>query len=68
MIKNCAANEITVHVIAVGMVDHVVVVGDPDNASYEWLIRTPNGERERSNSNYGSPEAALRDGLTAYLG
>ena len=58
----------TVHSIAVGMGDHVDIVGDPENAAYEWLIRSPQGVRCHSDVAYGSPDVALRDGLSAYLG
>lgn len=61
-------NRKTLHSIPVGMTDLVEVVGDPDNAAYEWLVRTPDGVREHSDVAYGSPEVALRDGLIAYCG
>lgn len=58
----------TFHTIGVGSQDTVEVVGDGDNASYEWVIRTPSGVAQHSDCGYGMPEVALRDGLIAYLG
>lgn len=47
--------------------DRIQVVGDPDNASYEWVIRDEAGKIiEYSDSGYGSTLVALRDGLAAY--
>lgn len=54
--------------IDVGMQDSVDVIGDPDNASYEWMIRTPKGITEHSDCAYGQVSVALRDGLIAYHG
>lgn len=51
--------------------DRIDVVGDPDNAAYEWVIVRGGDRRgvfEHSDSGYGSTEVALRDGLIAYLG
>jgi len=61
-------NKATILTIPVGIGDFVQVVGDPENASYEWTISTPNGVREHSDNGYGIPEVALRDGLIAYFG
>lgn len=61
-------NETTVNSIHCGMVDAVEVVGDPDNAAYEWVIMRNGSPAEHSDCAYGSPEVALRDGLIAYLG
>lgn len=58
-----------VHRIPCGLDDSVVVVGDPDNAAYEWVIhRLGVGVLEHSDDAFGSPESALRAGLNAYLG
>lgn len=48
--------------------DRVMVVGDPDNGSYEWVIRTPTGIDRHSDDGYGIPGIALRDALIAYYG
>jgi hypothetical protein len=61
-------NKATVHTMPCGMVDSVDVVGDPDNAAYEWVILRNGQPAEHSDCAYGSPEVALRDGLIAYLG
>jgi len=42
--------------------NEVVVVGDPQNGSYEWLIRTPaGGVVQHSDDGYGDP--AQRGGV-----
>lgn len=61
-------NRATLLSIHCSMVDSVDVVGDPDNAAYEWLIVRNGKPCEHSDVAYGSPEVALRDGLIAYLG
>lgn len=59
----------TVHSIACGPVTFVEVVGDPDYATYEWVIRSEkSGVVRHSDDGYGFAEAALRDGLIAHLG
>jgi hypothetical protein len=45
----------------------VEVFGDPDNASYEWLIRTKGVIEAHSNCAYGHDAIALRDGLNEYF-
>lgn len=63
-----SANRTVVHSLEVEADYAVLVVGDPDNAAYEWVI-VKNGEVvEHSDSAYGMWVAALRDGLAAYLG
>lgn len=47
--------------------DTIEVVGDPDNASYEWVIRRGD-EIKHSDAGYGMPEVALRDALIEYYG
>lgn len=62
-------NRKTLHSVSVDMTRTLDVVGDPNNGSYEWLIR--NGEKTveaHSNCGYGSPDIALRDGLIYYHG
>lgn len=62
-------NVLELHRIFCGIDDAVVVVGDPDQAAYEWVIeRIGAGVLEHSNDAFGSPEAALRAGLNRYLG
>lgn len=44
------------------------VVGDGDNACYEWVIELPNEPLKFSNAGYGVKEVALRDGLIEFFG
>jgi hypothetical protein len=54
---------------AVKTVDgRVGVVGDPENAAYEWFEVSGDRVLNHSDCAYGSPEIALRDGLIAALG
>lgn len=62
-----AASGSVLHSIPLGMQDRVDVVGDPENVCYEWVIFRAGQEAEHSDAAYGSPEAALRDGLSAWL-
>lgn len=48
--------------------DWAYVIGDPDNASYEYVITRGTEVTEHSNSGYGIPNAALRDALITYYG
>lgn len=58
-----------IHRIACGLDDAVVVVGDPENAAYEWVIEwLSEGVLKHSDDAFGSPEVALRAGLNAYFG
>ncbi|WP_397384719.1 hypothetical protein [Prosthecobacter sp.] len=41
----------------------LLVVGDPDNGCYEWVIITSSKVAAHSNDGYGISEVALRDGL-----
>ena len=62
------ANVSEIHRISCGIDDAVVVVGDPENAAYEWVIeRIGVGVLEHSDDAFGSPESALRAGLNKYL-
>jgi hypothetical protein len=54
-----------VHDICVSDTHHVLVVGDPDNGSYEWVLEEADSVTF-SNSGYGCSDIALRDGLIAY--
>ena len=47
--------------------DAIEVVGDPDNASYEWLVRRGD-EIKHSDCGYGHSTIALRDALVEYYG
>lgn len=62
------AHVTTVHSMHVGMADLIEIVGDPDNASYEWVISCNGVVEQHSDDGYGSPEAALRDALIDRLG
>ncbi|MDY0055119.1 MAG: hypothetical protein RBS46_02370 [Methyloversatilis sp.] len=48
--------------------DCAYVVGDPDNASYEYVIMRGPEVTEHSDAGYGIPNAALRDALISYYG
>lgn len=62
------ANRTVVHTLEIEVDYAVLVVGDPDNAAYEWVIVKEGQVFEHSNDAYGMWVAALRDGLAAYLG
>lgn len=62
------APRLVIHSIPVGVLDHVDVVGDPEMACYEWVVLRDHQVATHSDAGYGSPEAALRDGLIKYLG
>lgn len=63
-----AAHLSVVHSITLDGFDHTLeVVGNPEWASYEWVIRR-GGEVEHSDCGYGIAAVALRDGLVAYYG
>lgn len=47
--------------------DSIEVVGNPDNASYEWVVRRGD-EIKHSDMGYGHSSVALRDGLIEYYG
>lgn len=47
--------------------DSIEVVGDPDNASYEWVVRRGD-ELKHSDVGYGQSSIALRDALVDYYG
>lgn len=54
--------------VDVDLENQVVIVGDPDNGCYEWMIRTPQGIERHSDVGYGDSAIAMRDGLIAYFG
>lgn len=56
------------HRVSVDMGVFVAVVGDPDNACYEWTIERGGQVLAHSNVGYGGADIALRDGLIAYHG
>lgn len=45
--------------------DEVIVIGDPNNASYEWAIIIDDRVTSHSDAGYGQASIALRDGLNA---
>jgi len=47
--------------------DSLEVVGDPDMASYEWVVRRGD-EIKHSDVGYGHSSIALRDALVEYYG
>ncbi len=55
------------HDLDVGDGVRVKVIGDPENGAYEWCIEREGG-LTFSDSGYGLPEIALRDGLTVWYG
>lgn len=61
-------NRTVVHTLQVEVDYSVLVVGDPVNAAYEWVIVKDGHVVQHSNDAYGMWVSALRDGLAAYLG
>jgi len=55
-------------IVDVDVASEVVIVGDPNNGCYEWLIRTRGVIETYSDVAYGDSSIALRDGLIAYHG
>jgi hypothetical protein len=53
--------------ISVGLDCLCGVFGDGDNCAYEWFVWREEGVLQTSDVAYGSPEAALRDGLNQVL-
>lgn len=54
--------------ISVDLNASVKVVGQPDWGAYEWVIENADSTLTYSNSGYGSPDYALRDGLIIFHG
>ena len=48
--------------------DVLTVRGDPDNASYEWVLVKEGDVVGNSNGGYGWAAVAMRDGLSFYTG
>lgn len=48
--------------------DLLVIRGEPDMASYEWVLINGGDSVAHSNDGYGWALAALRDGLAWYTG
>lgn len=46
----------------------LLCVGNPENASYEWVVQNDTRVIAHSNCGYGMCSAALRDGLLAACG
>lgn len=46
----------------------IVIVGDPANGCYEWMLRSGKRVERHSDMGYGEPALAMRDGLIAYYG
>lgn len=54
----------TLHSLILSDGQMLLVVGDPDNGAYEWVLLDYAGNlKNHSNVGYGSSEIALRDGL-----
>lgn len=62
------AEDLTVlHSLRMGDGYSVLVVGNPENGSYEWVIARA-GKLDHSDCGYGDSDIALRDGLIAMHG
>ena len=48
--------------------DVLVIVGEPDMASYEWVLIKEGDAVANSNGGYGWAAVAMRDGLAFYTG
>jgi hypothetical protein len=57
----------TLHVLHVDMDVTVETFGDPNNGSYEWLIREHGVVTKHSDCGYGQDALALRDGLNEWF-
>ena len=60
-------NRETLHRLDLDPETDLLIVGDPDNGSYEWVLTSPTEVRSHSDDGWGSLAAALRDGLNHYL-
>jgi hypothetical protein len=54
--------------VDVDMDAEVVIVGQPENGAYEWVIVNHGKVERHSDCGYGQKSIALRDGLIAYHG
>lgn len=54
--------------VDVDMDAEVVIVGQPENGAYEWVIVNHGQVRSHSDCGYGMKSIALRDGLIAFHG
>jgi hypothetical protein len=54
--------------VDVDMYAEVLVVGQPENGAYEWVIVNHGKVERHSDCGYGMPSIAMRDGLIAYHG
>lgn len=54
--------------VDVDMDAEVVIVGQPQNGAYEWVIVNHGKVESHSDCGYGQRSIALRDGLIAYHG
>ena len=54
--------------IDVDMDAEVLIVGQPENGAYEWVIVNHGKVEQHSVCGYGQKSIALRDGLIAYHG
>jgi hypothetical protein len=54
--------------VDVDMDAELLIVGQPQNGSYEWVIVNHGAVERHSDCGYGMRSIALRDGLIAYHG
>lgn len=54
--------------VDVDMDAEVVIVGQPENGAYEWVIVNHGKVEKHSDCGYGQKSIALRDGLIAFHG
>jgi hypothetical protein len=54
--------------IDIDMESELLLVGQPSDACYEWVIVTHGNIQKYSDCGYGISSIALRDGLIAYHG
>jgi hypothetical protein len=54
--------------VDVDMDAELLIVGQPENGAYEWVIVNHDKVEQHSDCGYGQKSIALRDGLIAYHG
>jgi len=54
--------------VSVDMEADLLIVGQPENGAYEWVIVNHGKVESHSDCGYGMKSIALRDGLIAYHG